>query len=252
MHIEPNFTLQPLESRRLLHAGPHLGAGDVVSGIGVLAECPEVVEARAALQEAVQQLLTDQRAGRKTLKADRAAIVEEMKQLADEVGQEAIKHALQPLKDQLRADERAKFKELRAANEELRVAKRQGRQLLAADLEALHEAQQSGDHAAIDAAREKLQATKAQVQEDLKPIRDNILAIKDKWRPIITADHEAVESKLEELNPDLVPLFDKLEADTEALQEKLESGHATVSAATGELKVAIQDCLEAHGEEHVA
>ncbi|MEA2710563.1 MAG: hypothetical protein QOF78_3164 [Phycisphaerales bacterium] len=243
MHDQPIFALQALESRRLLHAGPHVGVG---GGNSVLDDCPEVIDARAAMKDAVTQLLAAQRAGRKTLKADRAAIVDELKQLADDIGQDAMKDALAPLKEKLRADEKAKFKELRNAAETLRITKRAGRQLLAADLKALHEAHQSGDQTAIDDAKAKLKADKESLSASLKPIRDNIIAIKDKWRPIITADHEAVETKLEALNPDLVPLFDKLENDTEALQQKLEDGHGKVADANQDLKVAIADCLAQH------
>ena len=250
MRGQPIFSLQPLESRRLLHAG-HVPVGPA-AGTDLLADCPEVIEARGAVQDAVAQLNADQRAGRKTIKADRAAIVDEMKQLADEIGADGIKEALAPLKEQLRVDTRAKNKEFRAAREELRIAKRKGRQLIAADLKALQEAKQSGDQAAIDAAEDKLAADKEQVQADLKPIRDGLIALADKWRPILTADHEAVESKLEELNPDLIPLFDKLDDDIAAVQEKLEAGHAAVTAAHEDLRTAIADCIEEHGGETTA
>jgi hypothetical protein len=251
MRGQPIFSLQPLESRRLLHAG-HLHVGPAAGGNSVLDDCPEVIEARAGVQEAVAQLNADQRAGRKTIKADRMAIVEEMKQLADEIGADGIRDALAPLKEQLRVDTRAKNKEFRAAREELRIAKRKGRQLIAADLKALQEAKQSGDQAAIDAAEEKLAADKLQIEADLKPIRDGIIALGEKWRPILTADHEAVESKLEELNPDLIPLFDKLDDDIAAVQEKLEAAHAAVTAAHEDLRTAIADCLEEHGGETTA
>ena len=242
----PNFSLQPLECRRMLHAGPHVGLGGGGGAASVLDECPEVTEARAAVQDAVKQLRADQRAGREALKDDRAAIHEELRQLADEKGADAVREALQPLKDKLRADEKAKFKELRAAGEELRVAKREARKLIAADLQALRDAKQSGDQDAIDAAQAKLEADKAKVQADLKPIRDQIIAIKDKWRPIITADHDAIQAKLEELNPDLVPLFDKLEEDADALHEKLLADQEKVASASADLKSAIADCLAEH------
>ncbi len=253
MHGQPIFSLQPLESRRLLHAGhPHIGPAAATAGNAVLAECPEVIEARAAVQEAVAQLNADHRAGRRTIKADRVAIVEEMKQLADEIGADGIKDALAPLKEELHELTRAKNKEFRAAKEELRVAKRKGRQLIAADLKALQEAKESGDQAAIDAAEEKLAADKEQVQADLKPIRDGIIALGEKWRPILTAAHEAVESKLEELNPDLIPLFDKLDDDIAAVQEKLEASQAAVTTAHEELRTAIADCIEEHAGETTA
>jgi len=250
MHRQPIFSLQPLESRRLLHGAV---ADVAVAAAGnVLDECPEVVTARTAVKDALTQLNADERAGRKTLRADRVAIMDEMKQLADDIGQDGIKDALAPLKEKVRTDTKAKNKEFRAAYEELRVAKRKSRQLLATDLKALHDAKQAGDQDAIDAAQKKLTDDRAQVQEDLKPVRDSIKALADKWRPTLTADYEAVQSKLEELNPDLTPLFDKLDTDIAALQTKFEAGRADVSTAQADLKTAIADCLAEHPNGHTA
>jgi len=251
MRNQPIFSLQPLEARRLLHAG-QLEVAVAATGGGVLAECPEVIDARAAVKDAVAQLNTDERAGRKTIRADRQAIMEEMKQLADDIGQDGIKDALAPLKEKVRTDTKAKNKEFRAIYEELRIAKRKGRQLLAADLGALRDAKQADDADAIKAAQDKLTADRAQIQEDLKPVRDKIKALADKWRPILTADYEAVESKLEELNPDLKPLFDKLDDDIAAAQSKLQAAHAEVSTAQADLKTAIADCLAEHPAGHTA
>jgi hypothetical protein len=229
---QPNFSLQALEPRRLLHAGP----------LGALVDCPEVTEARTALTDALHQLRTDRRDGQETLLDDRKAVRDEYQKLIDDQGGDTVQAALQPLKEKLRADEKAKFKELRAAGEELRLAKRDARKTLFADLQALHEAQQSGDQDAIDAARQKLEDDKAQVQEDLKPIRDNIIAIKDKWRPIITADHDAIENKLVDLDPALGPLFDKVEEDANALHEKLVADQEIVTGKIEDLKTAIEEC----------
>jgi uncharacterized phage infection (PIP) family protein YhgE len=251
MHAQPTFSLQPLESRRLLHAGP-ANVPVAAAASGVLAECPEVVDARAAFQDAVKQLNTDERAARKTIRADRAAIMDEMKQLADDIGQQGIKDALAPLKEKLHTDTRAKNKEFRAAYEELRIAKRKGRQLLAADLKALHDAKEAGDQDAIDAAQEKLAADKTQIQEDLKPVRDSIKALADKWRPILKADNDAVQAKLEELNPDLKPLFDKLDDDLAALATKVESDRGALTTAQADLKTAIADCLAEHPAGHAS
>ena len=258
----PIFALQPLESRRLLHAppaGPHIAPPVGVGGaIGttvnaILDQCPEVVEARDAVQAALHQLHVDRREGREQIAATRDAIMDEMRQLAEDVGHENVRDALAPLKEKLRADIQAQFDELRPVSEELRVAKRQGRQQVAAALEALREAHQSGDQAAIEAAQQELNETREQVQADLEPIRQEILSIHEHWKPIIQADHEAIESKLEELNPDLEPLFDQLDADHEALKEKLESGLAAVTEAQQALKTAIADCRDEHADgDHTA
>ena len=248
MHAQPIFSLQPLESRRLLHAALPAAVGSAAGA--VLDECPEVVTARAAVKDAVAQLNSDERAARKTIRGDRVAIMDEMKQLADDIGQQAIKDALAPLKEKLHTDTRAKNKEFRAVYEELRVAKRKGRQLLAADLKSLHDAKSGGDQTAIDAPQKKLDDDRAQIQDDLKPIRDSIKTLADKWRPILTADADAVQAKLEELNPDLKPLFDKLDSDLASLASKVQADHGALTTAQADLKTAIADCLAEHPQGH--
>ena len=58
-------------------------------------------------------------------------------------------------------------------------------------------------------------------------------------------DNAAIQAKLEELNPDLAPLFDKVEADAAALHEKLVADAQAVSDATTALVAAIKECQEA-------
>ena len=230
--------LQALESRRLFHAGHDHPAFD-------LAACPEVIEATVDLKAAATTLHHDKRDGQADLAETRAKIRDEMKQLVDDIGGDALKEALQPLNDKLRADEKAKFKELRNAGEELRVAKRDWSKKVLADLKAWREARVNGDEEAATAAKETLDATKQAARDALDPIRDKILAIKDKWRPIIGGDHDAIQAKLEELNPDLAPLFDKLNADATALHEKLMADQEMVVDATTALQDAIKDCRDA-------
>src|SRR4051812_16427482 len=99
MKPQPTFVVQPLESRTLLAFNPHSG----------LLKDPTIVADRAAVQDAFENLRDDQSAGRTTLQADHQAIRDELQKLADDIGQKAIDDALQPLRDQLRADEKAKF-----------------------------------------------------------------------------------------------------------------------------------------------
>jgi hypothetical protein len=227
---QPTFSVQPLESRCLL-------AGHSGGAIGEMINDPTIVADRQAVQDAAHQLITDQRAGRLTIRADQQAIRDELKQLADDKGQDAINEALQPLKDQLRADEKAKNKELRAAAADLRDAKRTWAKTLLADLKAWRQARVDGaDQQAIDDAKAKLDADKKAAQDALKPIRDDILAIKDKWRPIITADHDAIQAKLESLDGDLKPLFDKLDSDADALSDKLAADQKALADAMDKLK----------------
>src|SRR5439155_1263521 len=208
------ISMQPLESRQFLSVTP-AAAG--------LIDDPTIQADRTALHDAAHKLNQDQRAGGQTLRSDKLAIRDELKQLADEKGQDTINAALQPLKDKLRTDEKARNKELRAALADLRVAKRDARKLIGADLTALHDAKRSGDQSAIDAARKKLDDDKAKVQADLKPFRDAITAVRDKWRPIITADHDAILAKLESLDADLKPLYEKLDSDVDALKTKIDA-----------------------------
>jgi autotransporter-associated beta strand protein len=224
------------------------GMATLVATNGPFAD-PTIKADQQALHDAAQKLITDNRAGRKTIRADQSAIHDELKTLADDKGADAIDSALQPLKDQLRADEKAKNKELRAAAEELRVAKRAASKIILADLQAWREARRDGaDQATIDAAKKKLDDDKAQAAEDLKPIRDKIIALKDKWRPIITADHDAITKKLEDLDPALTPLFDKLDSDAASLKDKLDADQQKVADAAQKL----QDDLKAWRDAHQA
>ena len=233
------FDLQPLESRRFLSTTLELREPPRVDPF---ADCPEVVEARESLGDATRQLRKDKREAAGVFREDHLAIREEYQQLIDDKGQDAVNDALAPLREKLREDTRLKNKELRAAEAELRIAKRAGRQLLAADLQALREAHESGDQSAIDAAKAKLDADKAQLQEDLKPIRDEIQAIKQEKRELLAADHAAIEAKLAELNPDLDPLFDDLHADIATWETKFQSDIAAITDATEALKQAVADC----------
>jgi hypothetical protein len=230
--------MQALESRRLLDGVHDHPAGDLL-------DCPEVISARQDLQAVMTTLRHDKRAGQASLADTREQIRDEMKQLVQDKGEQGLKDAMQPLNDKLRADEKAKFKELRNAGDELRVAKRDWTRTVAADLKAWRAARVAGDEDAATAAKEKLDADRQSARDALDPIREKILAIKDKWRPIIGADHDVIQDKLVELNPDLGPLFDKLDADAQALHDKLLADQQKVVGATGALADAIKDCREA-------
>jgi hypothetical protein len=235
MHSRVFAEMQSLESRRLLaHTLP-----------GWLGD-PTVQADQEALTAATQQLFKDQRSGRMTIRDDQSAIRDELKKLADDKGHDSINAALQPLKDKLRADEKSKNKEIRAAEKELRIARRDGAKLLLADTIALRKAKRSGVQADIDAAQKKLTDDKAKVQADLKPIRDDLMAVKDKWRPIITADHDAITAKLEDLDSALKPLYTKLDSDADALTKKLTADQKAVQDAYAKLAADIKTWQDAH------
>ena len=200
-----------------------------------------------ALREATQKLVSDNRAGRKTLRADEQAIRDELQKFGDANGQDTIKNALQPLQDKLRADIKARNKELRGVAEELRVAKRDAMKIILADLKAWREARVNNeDQATIDAAKKKLDDDKAQAAEDLKPIRDKIEAIKDKWRPIVAADYDAIPAKIKELDPAVGPLMDKRDDDADALKDKLDADQDVVADAAKKLRDDLKAWYDAH------
>lgn len=235
------FELQPLEARRLLSAGEAFIEARPDVRVPFV-ECAEVVEARAEAADVMRQLRAEKRNGMLVIRQDQLAIRGEFQELIEEKGADTVQDALAPLREKLREDTRLKSKELRAVAEELRIAKRSGRQLIAADMEALREANASGDAAAIEAAREKLAEDRAKIQEDLKPIRDRMLEIKQAKRELLAADHAAIQAKLEELNPDLAPLYDQLAEHAAALEAKLQSALAAVTDANEALRQAIADC----------
>jgi hypothetical protein len=231
-----NPFVQPLESRTLLAFSPTSG----------LLSDPTIVADRQAVQTAFDQLRIDAQDGRSTIRTDQQAVRTELQKLADEKGETAIHDALQPLRDKLRADEKARNKELRGKLQELRTTKRDLLKQVVADLKVWRQARISGDQSAIDAAKKTLDDDKKAAQDALKPIRDDIVAIKDKWRPIITADHDAIQAKLEDLDPALKPLYDKLDSDASALNDKLTADQKTLADATDKLKTDIQAWRDAH------
>ena len=103
-----SFDLQPLEPRRLLSSSP-------LSTLAGIFQDPTIIADRTALMAATKTLITDQRAGRHTIADDRQAVRTEYQKLIDDKGQDVIDAGLQPLKDKLRADEKARNKELRTA-----------------------------------------------------------------------------------------------------------------------------------------
>jgi hypothetical protein len=225
-----------------------IGSGTltILASSGPFAD-PTIQADQQALREATQKLITDNRAGRKTLREDEQAIREELKKFADENGQDTIKDALQPLQEKLHADIKARNKELRGVAEELRVAKRDAMKTILADLKAWREARVNNeDQATIDALKQKLDDDKAQAAEDLKPIRDKIESIKDKWRPIVKADYDAIPAKLIELDPAIKPLIEKRDDDAAALKDKLEADQQAVADAAKKL----QDDLKAWRDAH--
>jgi hypothetical protein len=169
----PTFSLQPLEARRFLSVTPlHVE------------DCPEVVEAREDLQEVTMNLRHDRYAGRQALGAIRAEIVEELRRMHEENGEE-LREAVAPLRQEL-----------------------------------------------VAALKEQLvEVTKEKGQD-------------------ITDARLAIEDKLAEFSPTLESLLAQLRTKAREVEAKLIAGHDKVMAAREELRVALEECQEEHGDEH--
>lgn len=220
------FDVQSLENRQLLSVTPAPTTVPIST----------IQQDRVAVQSAEHKLVTDARSGKKTIKSDSQAIKDELQALANKIGRKTIDSALAPLKKKLKTDTRAGKKALLTAEKALGKEKRLDLKIIHADTVALRDARRSGDQSTIDAATKTLAADKAKMQTDLKPLRDAIIAVGDKWKPILTADAEAITAKLESLDPTLTGLFDKLESDGNALASKLSADQTTIADALKKLQ----------------
>src|SRR6185437_7538982 len=182
--------LQSLESRCLLSSSPFSP-----SLSGILTD-PTIAADRSALTTATKTLFTDQRAGRKTIAADQDAVRAEYQKLVADKGADTVKADLQPFQDQLRTDEKAKnkllLKDARALSSTLRLWNK----TILADTRAWRAAERAGDTATAATDKTQLDSDKSAAKAALQPIRDDIQAVKDKYRPIITADHDAITGEL--------------------------------------------------------
>ena len=184
------FDLQPLESRQLLSSS--------LSGIF---QDPTIKADQQAVNAATKTLVTDQRAGRKTIAADQKAVRTEYQKLIADKGKDAVDTALQPLQTTLRADEKAKNKALRTAGQTLSTDLRQWNKTIFADTKVWRQDEKDGDTAGAAAAKTTLDNDKSAAKTAVQPDRDAIQAIKDKYRPIITADHDAITNEPRNTRP---------------------------------------------------
>src|SRR5688572_19787360 len=114
--MNANFDLQPLEPRRLLSGLTKIGAGTLtltgtnnytatttINGgtlqlqpLRGIAADPEVAAAQQAVRDAAAKLRSDTRTGHAKLLQDKIAIRAQLKELAEEIGQDAIDEAIAP------------------------------------------------------------------------------------------------------------------------------------------------------------
>ncbi len=238
------FDLQPLESRCLLSSA--------FSSITGLLTDPTITADRKAVTADTKTLLTDQRAGRKTISADQKAVRTEYQKLITDKTQTTVTADLQPFQDQLRTDEKAKNKALLKDARSLSTTLRTWNKTILADTRAWRDAEKAGDTTTAATDKTTLDNDKTAAKAALQPIRDDIQAVKDKYRPIITADHDAITGELEKLDPALTPLYTKLDSDTTALNTKLSADETAVGDATQKLAMDIKAYQTAHSSDGTA
>jgi autotransporter-associated beta strand protein len=264
--MNANFDLQPLEPRRLLSGLTKIGAGTLtltgtnnytatttINGgtlqlqpLRGIAADPEVAAAQQAVRDAAAKLRSDTRTGHAKLLQDKIAIRAQLKELAEEIGQDAIDEAIAPLKEKLAEDQAASREELHADYKALHTELQEWEALLREDMADIRAARQAGDEDALEAAKQSFADHKAEAKVALKPFRDEIAADQEKWRAIIKADHQAIIDALIELDPDLEPLYDKLEADRVALEATLKADREALAEAIEDLREAIKAYREDH------
>jgi len=244
---QPIFAFQPLESRTLFALNLHTAVpGGLPEGAFTHDDCPEVVAARDELRKDIVQMRADQREGRELINADRQAVVDELAKAHDAIPD--LEDQLQPLREKLAEDRRIGYREIRQDEAAIRTKMQEFAPTIREDKKALREATESGDQAAIDAAKAKLSADRATVEEAVKPLQDELKADQQKTRDLLTADRAAIEDKLVELWPALAPLLEKLETDGKALDEKMAAARTEIQGDVDTLRTEIKACAEEHGE----
>ena len=234
----PTFSLQPLEARRFLSATPpHVE------------DCPEVVEAREDLQEVTMDLRHDRYAGRQALGAIRAEIVEELRRMHEENGEE-LREAVAPLRQELVAAIRALGAARHEILQDLQAIREKWQPTIQADLAAIRDARAGGDEDAAQEATDKFHADRNALYAELNPLKERLLEVTKEKGAAITDARLAIEDKLAEFSPALESLLAQLRTKAREVEAKLIAGHDKVMAAREELRVAIENCREEHGDEH--
>jgi hypothetical protein len=242
MKNQPMFMLQALESRTFLSVSAL--ADTTPPPIGSFTPSPEIVADREQLQKDTRQLRVDRRAGAEQIAEDRKAIAAELEKLRASTPD--LEDQLKSLRDKLAADRKACNKEIRHDLAAIREKTKEFAPLIRADRKALRKAQHSHEQAAIDAAKKKLSADRATVENALKPLTDELKADRKHCADVLAADREAIQHKLEQLDPALKPLFDKLEADQKALETKLIADRTAIQSDLDKLRDDLKKLADQH------
>jgi len=233
MNRQSFVQMQALESRRLLSgAGPGLHAPAFLDDPTIQADLQE-------LQKDQKQFRKDRRTTAATIEGDRKAVNDELQHLRDT--DENLQTELQPLQDQVKADIKARNKELRTDYAALEDGTADTRETVHQDLIQLRKDKRAGDAEAVTADKAKLAADRTVLEDASKPFTDEIKADQAKWKTTLADDRQAIQDKLVELDPALKDLFAKLETDQSSAKTKLDADRAAVQADLDKL----HDDLEA-------
>jgi peptidoglycan hydrolase CwlO-like protein len=233
MRQQPIFSLQPLECRTFLAA--HVG--------GVWRD-PTIVADRAVIIADYKDLNADKRSGRAAIIADQKALNAELEKLRANTPD--LEAQLKPVKDQLKADEKARRNELVADAKAIRNAELAAAPTIRADKRQLFADIRSGNQAKIDASKKKLADDRAALASTLKPLLAELKADTSKWRTKLQADRNAIQAKLEQLDPALKPLYDKLAADTASFNKTIAEDLAKLKTDLAKLEADIKAYRAAH------
>ena len=235
----PKFSMQPLEARRFLSASP----------AAVVDECPEVVDARAELQEVSQDFRHDRYAGRQAIAAIRAEVGAELRNMHEENGEE-LEEAVAPLRQELRAAIRALGAARAEILEDLQGIRDTWQPTITADLQAIRAAHAAGDEDALKEATDQFHEDRSSLYAELNVLKGELREVTEEKGQAISDAYLAIEDKLAEFSPTLRELLDKLRAKQQDVMETLQADHEQFAAAQEKLKTAIEECREEHADEH--
>ena len=236
----PTFSMQPLEARRFLSASP----------AAVIDECPEVVDARAELQEVSQDFRHDRYAGRQAIAAIRGEVGEELHRMHEESGEE-LEQAVAPLRQELRAAIRALGAARADILEDLQGIRDKWQPTITADLQAIRAAHASGDQDALKEATDEFHEHRSSLYAELNILKADLKAVTEEKGQAISDAYLAIEDKLAEFSPKLRELLEKLRAKQQEVMQTLQADHEKFASAETKLKTAIEECREEHAGEHV-
>ena len=240
----PTFSMQSLEARRFLSAAPAAAPTAIVD------ECPEVIEARAELQEVAQDFRHDRYAGRQAIAAIRAEVGEELRKMHEENGEE-LEQAVAPLRQELRAAIRALGAARAEILEDLQGIRDKWQPTITADLDAIRAAHAAGDEDALKEATDQFHEDRSKLYAELNVLKADLREVTEEKGQAISDAYLAIEDKLAEFSPTLRELLDKLRAKQQEVIETLKGDHEQFVAAQEKLKTTIEECREEHAGEHV-